>query len=107
MKATQWYDLSNFRRSCFGAIKIDGKVCIVDTLLRNYIPNYIKPTRNINNITCVCETYISDMLLKSYLNKWKISKLAKIYELYINPASTRLKKKQEWFHLIQESNISK
>ena len=30
------------------------------------------------------------MLLQSYLNKWRISQLAKLDKLYINPALTRL-----------------
>ena len=32
------------------------------------------------------------MLLQSDLNKWRLSKLAKIIKLYINSASTRLLK---------------
>ena len=45
---------------------------------------------NRNNILCGCKTCISAMLLQSDLNKWRISKLAKLDKLYINSALTRL-----------------
>ena len=51
---------------------------------------YVKPMININSITCGCKTCMSSMLLQSYLNKWKLSKLAKLDKLYINYKSTRL-----------------
>ena len=54
---------------CFGERKVDGKVCIGDTSLSKYMPKYIKPTSNRNNITRGCKTCISDMLLQSDLNK--------------------------------------
>ena len=38
----------------FGTITVDGKVCIGDTSLSKYMPKYIKPMRNINNIICGC-----------------------------------------------------
>ena len=37
-----------FQGDCFGAITVDGKVCIGDTSLRKYIPKYIKSTSNRN-----------------------------------------------------------
>ena len=69
---------------------MDGKLCIGDALLRKYIPKYIKPISSKNNITCECETFISVMLLKSDINKWRLSQLAKLYKLYNNSALTRL-----------------
>ena len=53
----------------FGAITVDGKLCIGDTSLRDYIPKYIKPMSNRNKITCEYKIYISVMSLQSYLNK--------------------------------------
>ena len=75
---------------CFGAKTIDGNICIGDKSLRKYMKKYIKPTRNIKNITCGCKTFISAVLLQSDINKWRISQLAKLDKLYINYASTRL-----------------
>ena len=49
---------------------------------------YIKPMSNINKITCVWKTCISVMLLETYLNKWKIPQVYKLYKLYINYVST-------------------
>ena len=54
-----------------GARNYYVKVCIVDKSLSKYIPKHIKPKFNINNITSVYEMCISDMLLQSYLNKWR------------------------------------
>ena len=54
------------------------------------MPNYIKLTSNINEITCGCETCISAMLLQLDLNKWRWSQQAKLDKLYINSASNRL-----------------
>ena len=45
---------------------------------------------NRKKITFGCKTCISAMFLKSDLNKWIISQLAKLYKLYINSTSTRL-----------------
>ena len=45
---------------------------------------------NRNNITCGCKTCISDMLLKSHLNIWRLSKLAKLDSFYINSTSTTI-----------------
>ena len=59
-------------------------------LFRKYMPRYIKPMSNISKITCVCETCVSAMLIQSYLNKWRLSQLAKLDNLYINSALTRL-----------------
>ena len=53
---------------------------------------YIKPIRNINNITYGCKTCISDMLLQSDINKQRLSKFAELDKLYVNSASTRLLK---------------
>ena len=75
---------------CFGAITVDGKVCIGYTSLRKYTPKYIKQTSNRNNITCGWEKCISAMLLQSDLNKWSLLQLAKLDKLYINPALTIL-----------------
>ena len=47
------------------------------TPIRKYIPKDIKPTSNINNITCGCETCISDMLLQFDLNKLWLTQLGK------------------------------
>ena len=35
------------------------------------MPKYIKPTSNINNITCGCETCISAILIQSDISKWR------------------------------------
>ena len=67
-----------------GSRTVDGKLCIGGTSLRKYMPKYIKPMSNINNIICLWLTCIRAMLLQSYLNKWGISKLAKLDKLYIN-----------------------
>ena len=45
---------------------------------------------NRNKMTRGCETCISDMLYQSDLNKWRISQLDKLDNLYINYVSTRL-----------------
>ena len=71
-----------------GEITVDGKICIGETSLRKYIPKYIKPMSNKNNIICGCKTCISAMLLQSDLNKCRISQLAQLDKLYINSAST-------------------
>ena len=72
------------RGGFFGAMTVDGKLCIVDTSLRKYMPKYIKPMSNRNKITRGCETCISVMLLQSDLNKWRLSQLAKLDKVYIN-----------------------
>ena len=72
------------------SITVNVKVFIVDTSLRKYMPKYIKPTINRNTITCGCETCISDMLLQSDSNKWRLLQLSKLDMLYINSVSTRL-----------------
>ena len=76
----------------FGAITVDGKVCIGNMSLRNYTTKYIKPKTNRNNITCGCKTCISAILLQLDLNGWRISQLDKLDKLYINYASTGLLK---------------
>ena len=43
---------------------VDGKICIGDASLRNYIPKYIKPMSKRKNITCGCKNCISAMLLQ-------------------------------------------
>ena len=55
-----------------GVITVDGNICIGDTSLSNskYMPKYIKPMSNRNNITFGCDTWISAMLIQSDLNKW-------------------------------------
>ena len=65
---------------------MDVKVCIGDTYLRKYMPKYLKPMNNINNITRECEICIRAKLLQSDLNKWKLSQSAKYDKLYINSA---------------------
>ena len=74
----------------FGARTVDGKLCIGDTSLRKYIKKYKKTMRIRYKTTCVCKTCISVMLLQSDLNKWRILKLDKFDNLYINSAPTRL-----------------
>ena len=39
---------------------------------------YIKPMRDINNITCGCDLCIRDMLLHSDFNKWRLIQSAKL-----------------------------
>ena len=73
-----------------GARTVYGKLCMVDTSLRKYMPEYIKLMSNRNTITCGCKTCISAMLLQSDINKWRLSKLEKLDNLHINYASTRL-----------------
>ena len=77
---------------CFGAINVYGKVFIGDTSLRKYTSKYIKSTSNRNKITRGFKKRISDMLLQSDLNKWRLPQLSKLYKLYINSALTRLLK---------------
>ena len=60
------------------------------------MPKYIKPTINKNKITRGWKTGISSILLQSDLNKWRLSKLTKIDNLYIIYASAGL---------LQRSNI--
>ena len=74
----------------YGDITVDGNICIEYTSLSKYIPKYIKPMSNINNITCGFKTRISAILLQSDLNKYRLSQLAKLDKLYINSESTRL-----------------
>ena len=73
-----------------GARTVYGKVFIGDTSLRNYITKYIKPMIYRNSIKCGHKTCISVMLLQSDLNKWRLSQLAKLDQLYNNSAPTRL-----------------
>ena len=61
-----------------GARNKDGKVCIGYTSLRKYTPKRIKPTSNINKITCGCETCISAMSLQYDSNKWRLIQLVKL-----------------------------
>ena len=74
----------------YGARIVDEKVNIGDTSLLKYMPKYIRPMSNRNNITRGCKTSISAMLLQSDLNKWRLSQLAKLDKLYIDSASTIL-----------------
>ena len=69
---------------------MDSKVCIGDTSLRKYMLKHIKPTGNINNITCGCKTCISFMLLRSDFNRWRLKKWEKVDKLYINSEATRI-----------------
>ena len=62
----------------WGARTVDGNLCIGDTSLRKYMQKYIKPMSNRKKITCGCKTCISAMLPQSYINKWRLSKLAKL-----------------------------
>ena len=39
--------------ACFGARTVNDKVCIRYTSLRKYMPEYIKPMMNRNEIKCV------------------------------------------------------
>ena len=54
------------------------------------MPKNIKPMSNRNKITFLCETCISAMLLKSYINQWTLSQFFKLDKLYTNYESTRL-----------------
>ena len=72
-----------------GARTIDGNICVRYMSLRKYIPKTIKPMSDRNKITWGCETCISVMLLQSDINKWRISQLSKLGNLYIDSASTR------------------
>ena len=45
---------------------------------------------NIDNITFGCGTCISTILFQSDLNKWRLSKLAKLDNLLINSASSTI-----------------
>ena len=83
-RSSQWYYITNFQRIFFGAINVDSKVCIGDTSLRKYIPEYIQPTINRKNITCACKTCIRTTLLQSDINTSRLSQLAKLYKLYNN-----------------------
>ena len=74
----------------FGARNVDGKVFIGYTSLRKYTPKNIKSRINRTKITCECKTGIISMLLQLYLNTWRLSQLAKLDKLYINPALTIL-----------------
>ena len=53
----------------FFARTVDIKSFIGDISLRKYTQKYIKPSSNRKNITCWCETCLSDMLLQSDINK--------------------------------------
>ena len=75
----------------FCARTVDGGRGVIGyKSLRKYMQKYIKPMSKINKITCGFKTCISAMLLQSDLNKLRISKLAKLYKLYIYSGSTRL-----------------
>ena len=82
--------LPSYEGGFYGARTVDGRFCIGDKSLSNYMPKYIKPMSNRNKIRFGCKTCISSVLLQSDINKWRISKLAKLDKLYINSASTRL-----------------
>ena len=65
----------------FGSRTVDDKVCAGDMSFRKYMQKYIIPMSNINNITCGWKKCISAMLLQPYLNKWRLSQLAKLDKL--------------------------
>ena len=44
-----------YQGGLFGAITVDGKVCIGDTSIRKYMPKGKKPMSNINKIKCGCK----------------------------------------------------
>ena len=48
----------------------EGRVCIVSTSPKKYMPKHMNTTRNIKKIACGCETCIGKMLLQYDLNKW-------------------------------------
>ena len=79
----------------FGAINVNGNICIGGMSLSKYMPKYIKPMINRNNFTCGCKTCISSMLLQPDINKSRLSQLDKPDKLYINSASTRLLQRTE------------
>ena len=66
---------------------------------------HIKPTSNINIITCGYETCISTMLLNSGLNKWQLTQLAKLDKLYINAASTRILQRSKIYYIGYRNKI--
>ena len=68
----------------------EGRLYTGDTLPRKYTPKHINSTRNINNITCVCETCIRAMFLKSDLNKLQLRLLDFFEKLYHNFATIRI-----------------
>ena len=82
--------LPSYERGFSGARTFYGSFCIEDMSLRKYIPKYIKQKSNRNKITCGYKNCIGAMLIQSDLNKWRISQLAKLDQLYIDHASTRL-----------------
>ena len=53
------------------------------------MPGYIKPMSNRYKIAYGWKTCISAILLQLDINKWRISKLEKLDNLYINYASTK------------------
>ena len=61
-----------FDEDLFCARTVKGKLFIVDTSLSKYVTKYISPVSNRNNITCRCKIFISDMLLLSDINKWRL-----------------------------------
>ena len=56
----------------YGGWDDEGRVCIGDKPIRNYIPKHLKQMININNIQYVFETYIIDTFLQYDLNKRRI-----------------------------------
>ena len=78
-----------FEGFVLGAIAVDVRLCIGYTSLRKYLPKCMEPMSNRNKITCGCKNCISSMLIQSYINKWRLSQLAKLDKLYINSSSTK------------------
>ena len=74
---------------CFGTKNADGKVCIGDTSLRKYMSKNIKSTSNLNKITRGRKKCIIEMLLKSDLNKSRVSQLSGLDQVYTNSDSIR------------------
>ena len=69
------------------------------------MPKYIKPMGNRNRITCGRKTFISDMLIQSDINKWRISQVNKLEKLYINSASTRLLQRSDNYFIEYNNQI--
>ena len=68
----------------------EGRVIIGDKLLIKYIPKHINPTRNRNNITYECETYICAIFIKYDLNEWWLRLLENFDNLHHNAARDRI-----------------
>ena len=81
-----------FQGGFYGDRNEYDRVCIGYMSLRKYMPKHIKLKSNTDKTIFVCETCISAMLLQSGLNKWRLSQLSELENLYITTSPTRLLK---------------